>query len=84
MEDIILICGDFNCPAVEWVIDHDNNKNYLPFNCNYTIQYMFNLMLVNGLSQINNVKNFQQKLLDLVFVTTVMLMTYRYLNQIHR
>ena len=33
LEDIFLVCDDFNCPTVESVIDMENIETYLVFNC---------------------------------------------------
>ena len=66
-DDMIVTCGDFNCPSVNWFNEIDNNNIYFPSNS--SSNDMFNLLLSSDLSQINCVKNFQNKLLDLAFVS---------------
>ena len=52
-DDIIVICGDFNCPAVDWFNDSDISNILFPSNSSSNdIQNMFNLLLSSGLSQI--------------------------------
>ena len=70
-EDIIVICGDFNSPTVEWVNDCDNISILLPFYANASCPHsLFNMLLSNGLNQLNFVKNFQNRLLDLLFTSS--------------
>ena len=67
---MVMIFGDFNCPTVDWVKDNDNKSIYFPSNCKSNAIYdMFTFLFSNNLDQLNYVLNFQNKLLDLVFVS---------------
>lgn len=69
LSDNIFILGDFNFPYVSWTPDVDNNRVLLPMNVASGIeQNMFDMFLCNDLSQVNNIRNCQDRLLDLVFV----------------
>ena len=71
MENIILICGDFNCPAVVvWSTDCENNDVLFRIDNNVDcVEDMFSRLLSNGLNQVNFARNYQNNLLDLVFVS---------------
>ena len=61
-EDIILICGDFDCPSDVWSRSSDNNDilfrfvSFLLSHC-YSAQEIFRRLLSNDLSQVNSAKN---------------------------
>ena len=65
--DIILSVGDFNLPNLRWHMDEDVN-GYIPSNISADTEQNFtDAMFVNGLRQINNLVNINERLLDLVF-----------------
>lgn len=67
--DNIVLIGDFNIPSVDWVRDEDNEDVLLPTNVDREIaDQLLKTLLSYGLSQLNFVRNFQGRLLDLLFV----------------
>lgn len=66
--DIIILTGDFNIPHASWVTDDENSNILLP----QLIEPYFAADFVNdinllGLCQVNNIRNANDRLLDLVF-----------------
>lgn len=68
LDDIVLILGDFNCSNVEWMHDPDNSVVMLPSKFHtYVDRNFISNLLSNDLYQLNFIKNFQNRFLDLVF-----------------
>lgn len=66
-KDIIFIFGDFNMSSVEWIVDEDNINVLLTTNIQSSYIEILDLIMEMGLYQMNNIVNFQRKLLDLFF-----------------
>ena len=59
-----------NCPSVVWSRDSNNYDVLFPSYCNIdSAQEMFSRLLNNDRSQVNFAKNYQNILLDLIFVS---------------
>ena len=68
IEDKLIIVGDFNLPSVNWSFDIDNMNVLLPIRVSIDVEgsILYNI-LGNGLQQLNNCFNHQNRLLDLLF-----------------
>lgn len=70
INNIILLVGDFNFSHVEWLPDVDNENIFLPVNisnCNNVAAEFIDSCFNHGLFQLNNLYNFNGRVLDLVF-----------------
>lgn len=68
--DTVLIVGDFNMPSVDWINDDSNKRVLLPTSFGSAIETsMLSALFSFDLCQLNNVVNFQGRLLDLLFST---------------
>lgn len=68
--DIFMCIGDFNMTHLSWMDDNDNEGVLLPLDItNSSDEILVDGILSLELSQINNVLNSNNRLLDLVFVT---------------
>ena len=66
--EVIIFLGDFNLPAVNWVVDEDNHTVFLPMNItSESEKCIIDTVLSNGFHQHNHVLNNNNRLLDLVF-----------------
>lgn len=68
IDDCILIVGDFNFSLVDWIPDDENVNVLLPVNVSAEIdsKVIFDL-LSEDMCQINGIRNYQDRLLDLCF-----------------
>ncbi|CAH4030604.1 unnamed protein product [Pieris brassicae] len=65
--DAVVIAGDFNLPYISWSRD-ENLDTVLPTNYEYPLGYaLVDFVNLNNLKQLNYVKNFNNRTLDLVF-----------------
>ncbi|XP_058456564.1 uncharacterized protein LOC131433962 [Malaya genurostris] len=63
--DFIVVMGDYNLPHLDWQFEEDTNS-LLPANASSEQEIVLvENLLANGLYQINNLKNFNKRLLDL-------------------
>lgn len=66
--DFMLVVGDFNLPFVKWDFVPDS-PNLLPISSNSWTDTFFNALSDLCLFQLNSIRNINDKLLDLVFVS---------------
>lgn len=66
-QDSICVTGDFNLPFINWDKDPDSS-NLLPICSNSWTDSFFNALSDLCLFQLNNIRNINGKLLDLIFV----------------
>lgn len=65
INDILLILGDFNLPHIDWISDSDSIC-LLPTNVTTSIEIgLLDILLSEGLSQINCIRNCMSRCLDL-------------------
>ena len=66
--DTIIVLGDFNIPNSNWLLDDDNENVLIPISVKpqFAADFIENIMM-NGLHQINSIRNEDHRLLDLVF-----------------
>jgi len=71
-DDVLLIVGDFNLPKVQWSIDDDDQNVLIPtvLEPAFAADYINGLMSI-GVHQINNIRNKNDKLLDLIFTNDI-------------
>lgn len=68
-DDIAVLCGDFNLPAIKWIVNDEDETNLLPTNIsNDEIYEIINEFNCFDLKQINSVINDNKRILDLIFV----------------
>lgn len=65
--DLFLLLGDFNLPNCNWVSHGDFANVYVPISSGYISDFL-NSLHSFGLFQINNSRNFMDRILDLAFV----------------
>lgn len=67
--DSIVVVGDYNLPHLSWTLDEDINS-YLPSNASSESEIVFTeTMIASGLHQINTLRNSNNRILDLAFVS---------------
>lgn len=68
-DNILLMCGDFNCPSVRWVSQNDRDNILVATNVDVYSSRITDTFCFMELFQFNNVLNKNGKLLDLVLCT---------------
>lgn len=69
INDLLLLCGDFNLPYCKWMPHGEFPNVLVPSGTESDLDFL-NSIHSHGLFQINNVSNFMGTLLDLVFLNT--------------
>lgn len=64
-DGIMLVCGDFNCPAVNWVSQNGDNS-LLPSDVDDSASRIIDSLCFMELAQYNNIVNKNGRILDLV------------------
>lgn len=68
--DDLLIAGDFNLPGLTWVLSDDDPSQYVPLSASSPSEILFTDNLSGcGIQQINGIRNFMGRQLDLIFST---------------
>lgn len=70
-DDIILLCGDFNLPIIQWNLN--NNLNLVRNNINAKSSIVIDEICSCELSQFNSIKNDNNRLLDLIFFNDLLI-----------
>lgn len=68
VDEIISMCGDFNCPTINWVSQNDDDI-LLPGSIDGSSFTVVDMLCFMELAQFNNVKNINRTILDLVLCT---------------
>lgn len=70
--DTVFVGGDVNFPSVHWTRDTTNDRSFLPVNVLSDIEEnVFHTLLENDLSQLNNIRNTNGRLVELLFSNCV-------------
>lgn len=66
--ELVFFMGDFNLPHIEWIPDDDAPNVLLPTHLNSNLEIeLMDWMLSYNFEQLNNVLNFRERILDLIF-----------------